>query len=187
MCSASLILWGADSTHLLTCYRLLFMNRNKELAQIPYFYSITHLTLPVLCFTEFTHSQTETAILQPTNHTQQGTCPSFLHQHFFNEAIKDTFQSLFPRCWISIPEGWLAKFVLSLSLAQCEPPAKPHTWYTAVVFPSWGQYRCRDNGNWWFPTIPLPLDPSANVMDAGGKRKREMHKKVLVTRAPMPH
>lgn len=33
------------------------MDRNKELAQIPYLYSITHLTLAVLCFTEFTYKQ----------------------------------------------------------------------------------------------------------------------------------
>lgn len=76
MILATLCSIGPLQSHLLTCCKLLLLERNKG-AKISHIYSITHLTLTVLCFIEYTVYK-QTPVLQPTTHTQQGKPPFVL-------------------------------------------------------------------------------------------------------------
>lgn len=84
--------------------------REIKQAKTPHFYSIAHLTQTVLYLI---YLCTNTSTLTPAHHPHSaGKTNTFLHQHFFNQAIKDALRSrpfwtlpFSPRDWIAVALG----------------------------------------------------------------------------------
>lgn len=106
MILATLCSVGPLQSHLLTCCKLLLLERNKG-AKISHIYSITHLTLTVLCFYWIYLFTNKHPYSNPPLTPSRENHPSCWHQCFFSETTTDAFRpqpsphllpSLSPRC-----------------------------------------------------------------------------------------
>lgn len=188
MILATLCSIGPLQSHLLTCCKLLLLERNKG-AKISHIYSITHLTLTVLCFIEYTVYK-QTPVLQPTTHTQQGKPPFVLTPMLLQWNNNRCFQTpAFP----TVPPQFKSQLhrdiwpSLSPSSPQHEPPPSPAWgtphWFHQTEFHRWE--RKVPPGNQWphSSRTSFILGATGQGNDVKSKNKREIN----ITRAPVPH
>lgn len=151
MILATLCSIGPLQSHLLTCCKLLLLERNKG-AKISHVYSITHLTLTVLCFIEYTVYK-QTPVLQPTTHTQQGKPPFVLTPMLLQWNNNRCFQTpAFP----TVPPQFKSQLhrdiwpSLSPSSPQHEPLPSPAWGTPTLVSPNWVS-QVGEEGTSWKP------------------------------------